>query len=454
MNTTNIKYQLKKILQYFPDNGRWLKKQYYVLYFIKQKILVKIKSLVLDAEIPNPEKVYFINPKRVLFHTNFKRKTNSIKFDARVFDKSKDKGKVYGGNWDKSTYKFSDLDVYKAIEQRINYKTAWEETTFYKSNLEKINDTNNSQVSWNCRTRNDLNNRCRYIDELIASIKKEGFKENHQVLLNGEEFSPLKDPNLSDEISVNIGRNGQYFFQDGRHRLAIATILGIEKIPVKVHVRHKQWMEFRHFLISMAEGNAGASKQGFLYQPAIHPDLQDIPASHDSESRFTEIRKYLNKPFGNLLDLGSNMGYFCHKFEELGYKCYGVEYMPDIAEAADKLRIAEGKQFEIFNGDLTNLCISPPLKNIQFDVVIALNIFHHLLKTEEKYAQLIKLLQSLDMKEMFFEAHTYNEPQMDNAFVNYREEEFINFILSNSCLQKARPIHTCSDQRTVYKLEC
>ena len=453
MNSTGIKYNLKKAMQYLPDNGRWLKKQFYASRLIQRKFQVKLKNVVLDSEIPSPETVYWINPDRIIFHTNYKNKIHSKDFADRVFDKNKDTGKVYGGDWDNSKYKFSDLDIYQAIENRIRDNMPWEETRFYKNNVSKINDPNNNQILWNCRTQGDFDSRCQYLDELISSIETQGFKQNYQVKLSGEEDGLHKNPDFSDEISVNVSRDGQYLFQDGRHRLAIAKILGVEKIPVKVHVRHKRWMEFRRFLISMTEDNAGASKQGSLYQPAIHPDLQDIPASHDCENRFIEISKQLNKSSGNLLDLGSNFGYFCHRFEELGFNCYGVEYMPEIAEAAEKLRVAEGRHFKLFSGDLSELCVNPPLKDIHFDVVLALNIFHHFLKTEELYTKLIKLLQTLDMKVMYFEAHRFDEPQMKNSFVNYHEEEFVNFILSNSTLRKSTPIHTCDDQRKIYKLE-
>jgi hypothetical protein len=40
-------------------------------------------------------------------------------------------------------------------------------------------------------------------------------------------------------VEVCIGREGEYLFVDGRHRLAIALYLKIEKIPVKVMYKHQ-----------------------------------------------------------------------------------------------------------------------------------------------------------------------------------------------------------------------
>ena len=40
-------------------------------------------------------------------------------------------------------------------------------------------------------------------------------------------------------VEVCIGREGEYLFVDGRHRLAIALYLKIEKIPVEVMYKHQ-----------------------------------------------------------------------------------------------------------------------------------------------------------------------------------------------------------------------
>ncbi len=53
-------------------------------------------------------------------------------FRSQVFDRDKDKGKVYGGDWDISDYRFTELEIYKALEARITNGASWEETDFYK----------------------------------------------------------------------------------------------------------------------------------------------------------------------------------------------------------------------------------------------------------------------------------------------------------------------------------
>jgi len=41
-------------------------------------------------------------------------------------------------------------------------------------------------------------------------------------------------------IEIAIGRSGEYFFVDGRHRLAIAKHLKIKEIPVDLVYQHKK----------------------------------------------------------------------------------------------------------------------------------------------------------------------------------------------------------------------
>ena len=47
------------------------------------------------------------------------------------------------------------------------------------------------------------------------------------------------------EITVDIARNGDLLWRGGAHRLAIVKILGVDKIPVRICVRHKKWQENR-----------------------------------------------------------------------------------------------------------------------------------------------------------------------------------------------------------------
>ena len=368
-----IRDTVRNLLYYFPNEGRSIKRVYWEAISIKRKKCMKLRKYLSSWRQPDPDAVFWIDPNRIIFHTNLANGCSD--FADRVFHQIKDKGKVIGGNWDQSSYKFSDLEIFKAISNRIKYGAEWEQSVFFRSTLEKIKK---GSELWGCRDYNTLRHRCEVIGELIDSVKQ--YQVLSQPHLQEIVFKNNSSP-LQDEIYVNIGRNGQYLFQDGRHRLAIAQILGVQRIPVKVLVRHPIWQELREQLLNMAEKQRGAtSRPGFLYQPALHPDFMDIPAAHSCLDRWEAIRQAIEIPSGKVLDIGANLGFFCHKFEKEGYDCIAAEHLPEIVEVADKIRIAEDRKFKIIEGDVLASDFFSRCGTTRFDILIALNIFHHFLK--------------------------------------------------------------------------
>jgi cyclopropane fatty-acyl-phospholipid synthase-like methyltransferase len=161
------------------------------------------------------------------------------------------------------------------------------------------------------------------------------------------------------------------------------------------------------------------------------------------------IRKELSVEGGRLLDIGANWGYFCHKFEEIGFDCYAVEIERVNLYFLEKLKRAENRRFKIINKSIFEY---QDIENSSFDVVLALNIFHHFLKDRASYYKLIDLLGKLKLGEMYFQPHCLGEPQMEGAYKNYSEEEFVKFILEASKLTKAELIGATQDGRKLYKL--
>jgi hypothetical protein len=338
---------------------------------------------------PSPARVYWISPKRIMYHTNYlgNKNAETTPFNDRVFDKSM-RGKVVDGDWDITNFKFTDLDVYEAFKQRIREGTEWRETKFYQRVLRQ---SEAGRIVWGIKNRDDLDKRCKYLDALYESIKNKGYRLSRNIYSKNVMFS---------EIDVNIGRNGEYLFQNGVNRLSIAKILGIKSIPVMVFVRHKKWQDFREYVISYAQ-----QSRGRLYQPIVHPDLADIPYQRDHCPEIMEaIKPHLGKKGGTMLDIGANIGYFCHKFEDLGYHCYAIE--PDRAtfRILEKVKIAENRKFEAINKSIFDVEL---VKNTKFDVVLALNIFHHFLKRKTLFCQFKNLLKNLETDQLFFEAHSY-----------------------------------------------
>jgi len=85
-----------------------------------------------------------------------------------------------------------------------------------------------------------------YHNKLFDKIKQEGFKTQREIIksngtvINYGRKKIIRKPD--DEITVGISRNGDIIFFDGRHRLNIAKILNLKKIPVKILVIHPDFI--------------------------------------------------------------------------------------------------------------------------------------------------------------------------------------------------------------------
>jgi Methyltransferase domain len=209
-------------------------------------------------------------------------------------------------------------------------------------------------------------------------------------------------------------------------------------------VRHPGWMLFRIELLHFA-----FQHDGKLYQPVTHPDLDDIPAAHDCEERFRLIKEHMSATGGRLLDIGANFGYFCHGFEGEGFDCYAVESSAEALHVLKKIKRAENRRFTVLAGSALEC---PELLQTQFEVMLALNIFHHFLKTKDLYDKFVGLLEGLQTRELFFEPHLPEERQMRDAYRNYPPEEFVDFLLRHSGLTKAETLGLTKSGRPLYRL--
>ena len=387
--------------------------------FVSWKLRLKIRTNV-DSKYLDPYKVYWIDPRRIRYCV------------LRKYHKLADRGKIIGGNWDKQKIEFTSLDVFRASRDRFLYGEAWKETEFYHRVLREIRD---GETKWGCRSKMEFDERCKYLDSLFQDIKNNGYKSQAEM---DAKDNPLR---VYDEISVCIDRNGNFLFEDGRHRLATAKLLNVNRIPVQITIRHLKWYEFRQEILDYAR-----KKGGKIYHPLTHPDLSDIPAVH-SNKRFEIIKQNLPLKRSEILDIGAHWGYFCHKFEEEGFDCYAIENDPAHVYFLRKLKKAENRNFKIIDKSIFEY-----KDKTKFDLVLALNIFHHFLKEKKSYYQLVELLKRLDMNIMFFEPHLPEEPQMRKAYINYNCKEFIRFILKNSCLTKAEFVGEAENRRPIYKL--
>ena len=431
----------KKLLRVLPDDGRSVRKLYRKAVDAQRHREVRKRQQDRKWKLPPQDAVIWLDPGRIRLHTNF-HESGLQTAQVRGFPRDW-RTRVEGGNWDLGGVAFEQMEVYKAIRARICEGTPWAETGYWHEWMEFINSGN---WLWECRNADDLTRRFSYVDSLIESIRQHG-------LLPHADVAAAHDPagRFTDDVEVNIGRNGEFVFQDGRHRLAIAKVLRLAQIPVKVRVRHEEWQKFREYLFTMVAGG-GAAKDGMLYQNLVHPDLREIPARHACEDRLEMLLPHLRVHSGRLLDIGCNFGFYCNGFEQAGLECTGVENQPDIAYAANRIAIAEGRRFRVLDGDVLDPRVHEPIVRQPVDVILALNIFHHFMKSKDDHDRLIVLLRKLKPTQMFFEPHRPDELPMQSAYLNLEPEEFVAFVQTHSGLTHADFIHTAADGRKLFSL--
>lgn len=234
-------------------------------------------------------------------------------------------------------------------------------------------------------------------------------------------------------------------FVDGQHRLAIAKVLGLTEIPARIVARHAEWHAFKEDILAYAESNRGR-----VYQQLDHPDLADIPAAH-TDDRFPLLRDALAgyDPAGKrLVDIGAHWGFMSQQFSELGFSCTAVEANARNARFAERLSIATEAGYEVWRGDFADL----PNPS-DFDVVTALNIFHHPIKTREGHDRLLGFLERLEAELILFQPHRHDPPgQMKGAYRNYPPEEFAELVRSHAGMRDVKHLGTARDGRQLYLL--
>ena len=184
------------------------------------------------------------------------------------------------------------------------------------------------------------------------------------------------------------------------------------------------------------------------YQSFAGSELKDLPFLREGEVRFKIIKENLGIKGGTLLDIGANLGYFCHKFEEEGFECYAVEENKMLCYFIEKLKKVSGRSFKVICRSIFDYKKN---QKLVFDAVLALSVFHHFLKSKENYFKLIELLKRIKAREFFFEPHLPQEFKGKTFYKNYTPEQFVDFIMENSCFKKVELIGESEGGRPIFK---
>jgi len=172
---------------------------------------------------------------------------------------------VIGGDWDKKKLKFEKNPfrhqknietniVYESLQEHFINEVPWENTKLFDNVIY-------GDMYWRgIKTKKEFEQRCDQLDQLFDIMEKKGYQTYQQ-----RTGSPPKYP---EEIKVMVGREGNFFFVDGKHRLSIAKILGLDNVAVNIVVRHKRWQKIREKIY-----NHNIDKNNGCF--FNHPDIQN-----------------------------------------------------------------------------------------------------------------------------------------------------------------------------------
>ena len=210
---------------------------FYHFLFHFYKINLLVRSFFCKTVIRKPYEVIDVPTK--LVHYTF---VSFSKYRGIMFAKTIRSvvGLIKDGDW--------DLDEKQAFESSIDYigfkerflqGKEWEDTVYYERYLKKSKKSE-KYPTWQEYKSEYLD----FWERIYNDIKKHGYKRQSEINPASRKIKKSHyDGKPENEIEVAVSRNGELIFIDGRHRLSIALLLNIERIPVVVNCWHKSYID-------------------------------------------------------------------------------------------------------------------------------------------------------------------------------------------------------------------
>lgn len=406
----------------------------YFVYLIKWNLenrVLKLKTQFKYGKL-DFNKICWVDPQKIQYYVSHHK-----------YNKWNSKSRILNSDWDLAEKRFEDIGRVKAMEERFKEGKKWEEIEFYHY----VVDLLSKGMIWGYKNKKDWDDNLKNIELLYENIKKNGYKSKNELYSYKKFYGKLVNLKLNkkvlDDVSLAISRDGHFLFVNGRHRLKIAQLLNIPKISSVIVLRHEKWMNFRKNIIDFSR----KYQNGKLHYQLTHPDLKDIPFKYGPRC-YSLIKENLSFSDGSLLEFGENLGYFCHKFEEDGFNCYTVAQSQIYLYFLKKLKKANQKKFNVIPKSIFEYEKNEDLK---FEVVIFIDLFNCFIEGKNNHSNLIRLLKRLNIKDLFAIVPNPKTHRNRKWYRDFSLDQFINFIIENSCLKRAQYIGEIEERQLLYK---
>ncbi len=372
------------------------------------------------------DRICRVNPARILYIQS------QQKCPLRVFDRDM----ILDGNWESGeTDQVIERSLFfKAAHDRFIENRDWSETAYYQDYLER---RSTGRVGKR-KSEESIRKRLSDWEALYHKIEKKGYlpqaqlKGRNGVALLSEQF---------DEISVHVGRHGDLYLCQGRHRAVYAMLLGVKEVPVNILVRHAEWYSFKQEITDYT-----AASDGRVLSPLTHVDLQYIP-THFGEKRFDMIVEATDLAGGTLLDIGANWGYFSHRFEDMGFECTALEENERDRYYLERLKRAERRRFVVTPGK--DAVVGE--NGGDYDMVLLLDGSREYLADDAALERLRHMLDEITMKEMYVQLPPVNG-KIAASLGGLGNDQLAGAIADRTCLSEIRLIGNAEDGSPIYRI--
>ncbi|WP_177171967.1 ParB N-terminal domain-containing protein [Halohasta litchfieldiae] len=238
----------------------------------------------------NPYRVYWVDPTEITDSISWQELSGDCSTaipDRFTLPNYHFAGRVLDGDWDTGRRPFSESVIYRSFQSHFEEGVRWPETDLYAQCLDVIEAGGDP---WRCRSRSDLDRRCQGIDALYSTVEADGYST--QAELQASTANPFDHARsntyaqtVDGEIALMVGRDGELLFYDGRNRLAIAKLLGLEAVPVVILVRHSQWQQVRDRVAS-----GSTTLESLPDRLQSHPDLAGLASTENEEQSVATLQ--------------------------------------------------------------------------------------------------------------------------------------------------------------------
>jgi hypothetical protein len=139
-------------------------------------------------------------------------------------------GSVAGGDWDLGGVPVQEYGwIFTILRKRVWLGLAYDDIPEFQANLELIRRGERPE---NCVSETAYRAKWAATEQLYRTIASSGYKTQKD----------LGSIRVLNEVRVQVGRKGDLLFEEGIHRLLIAQLLELDRIPVIVTRYHAEWV--------------------------------------------------------------------------------------------------------------------------------------------------------------------------------------------------------------------